>query len=128
MKWPLSSKQVVFVVEDNDAYRILISNILMHIGYKVVQFSCAIEALKHVTNYMPKIIISDIQMPLMDGFEFFKALEKDYPFNAIPFIYISSSNKREDIETAARLSKRSMLSKPVVSDELCKVIDEILMD
>lgn len=123
---PLFKKPVVFVVEDNNAYRILISNILIYNGYEVIQFACAIEALKNVANYRPNIIVSDIQMPLMNGFEFFEALVKTYPTDLIPFIYISSTNKEEDKKRALQLSNRAVMAKPVMGKDLCNAINEVL--
>ena len=73
----------------------------------------AVEMLEYCK---PSLIISDIQMPCMDGFELYVMIKKRYPKFDIPFVYLSSTTSQEE-----------MLGKPVRPDELMHSINKAIL-
>lgn len=119
-------KPLVFVVEDNKAYRILIGRILQKKGYMVLMFEDGRKALDMLRYVKPNLILSDIQMPEMNGFEFHEEVNEYFPQKTIPFIYLSSTNLDEDILKATKLGAIGMLKKPVQPEELTTSIETVL--
>lgn len=92
----------------------------------IMMFEHGRQAIEMLDYCMPKLILSDIQMPCMDGFELYTMIKKRYPKLNIPFVYISSTTSTREIEKATSLSTRSMLAKPVSPDLLLNSINEAL--
>ncbi len=121
------TKPLVYIVEDNNAYRVLLGRILEKKGCMVMMFDNARKAVEMIGSVYPNLIVSDIQMPGMDGFELYNTIKRDYPRLNIPFVYISSTTDTEEIEMAKELSMRKMLGKPVHPDVLFNSIQEALI-
>lgn len=117
-----NKKQIIFIVEDNDAYRILIGRMLEQRGFSVLMFHNGFKALEMLKYIIPSIILSDIEMPGMDGFMLHEQVEALYPDVGIPFQYISSTSKEEIIERANVLSIHELVKKPVQPDELSHIL------
>lgn len=123
----INTKPLVYIVEDNNAYRMLLGRILEKKGYMVMMFENARKAVEMIGSVYPNLIISDIQMPGMDGFELYITIKRDYPKLNIPFVYISSTTELDEIRMANELSMREMLGKPVHPDVLFNSIQEALV-
>lgn len=117
---------LVFVVEDNTAYCILVGRILERNGFSVMMFESGIKALEMLDHVKPDLILSDIQMPEMDGFRFNKEVRKRYNGLNIPFVYISSSRSRSIIKRANRIGAINMLGKPVTPMDLNHSLRQVL--
>lgn len=117
-----NKKEIVFVVEDNDAYRVLIGRMLEQHGFLVLTFDSGFKALEMLEYMVPSIILSDIQMPEMDGFTFREKIEDLYPSIKIPFQYISSTNEKKLIERANMLSIEKLVRKPAKGKELSDIL------
>tara|TARA_R110002096_G_scaffold153285_1_gene316970 strand:+ start:4430 stop:4831 length:402 start_codon:yes stop_codon:yes gene_type:complete len=126
-KEPKYIKPLVFIVEDNEAYRILLGRILEKRGFMIMMFENGRKAVEMLEYCKPSLIISDIQMPCMDGFELYVMIKKRYPKFDIPFVYLSSTTSQEEIEKATKLSMREMLGKPVRPDELMHSINKAIL-
>jgi CheY-like chemotaxis protein len=74
---------------------------------------------------LPSLILLDLKMPRVNGFEVLKELKKDEKLRVLPVIVFTSSEKNEDIELAYRLGCNSYIVKPVKFDEFIKVMEEI---
>lgn len=81
----------VLVVEDNKTDRALLGEMLAYKDYVVAVASNGIEALKSVKSSKPDIIISDIMMPVMDGFTLLRELKKNESTKLIPLIFYSGT-------------------------------------
>jgi CheY-like chemotaxis protein len=119
-------KPLVFIVEDNKAYRILIGRLLQRKGFMVMMFENGRKALDMLRYVKPQLVLSDIQMPVMDGFEFHEHINEEFPKSNIPFIYLSSTQSEIEIQKATELGATGMLGKPVSPDTLTQSIDKVL--
>ncbi|MEQ8577547.1 MAG: response regulator [Balneola sp.] len=116
------TKPIVFIVEDNDAYRVLTGRMLEQRGFLVLLFSDGYKALEMLEYIIPNIILSDIQMPGMDGFTLHKKIEDLYPNIKVPFQYISSTTEKSVIERANSLSIEQLVQKPAKPEELSRTL------
>lgn len=122
----IKHRPLIYVVEDNNAYRLLLGRILEKRGYFVMMFSNGREALKMAANMNPSLVVSDIQMPGMNGFDLFYGLKRKYPELEVPFLYVSSTNEAGEIETANKLGQMELLGKPVRPDKLLHSVQTVL--
>lgn len=113
----------VLLVEDNDINRLYASNVLK-------TWNCAIEmaengyvAVEKLKNNTFDIILMDVQMPVMDGYEATKAIRMgDPPKNKIPIIALTANATRKDIERCLAAGMNDCVPKPFTPDELFRVL------
>jgi CheY-like chemotaxis protein len=74
---------------------------------------------------LPSLILLDLKMPKVNGFEVLKELKKDEKLRVLPVIVFTSSERNEDVELAYKLGCNSYVVKPVKFDEFIKVMEEI---
>ncbi len=115
----------LLIVEDSELTREIIYDSLIQFNYEIEQASNGLEALEKIEYFKPDIILSDIDMPKMDGIKIFKNL-KSRGFN-IPVIFLSSHEEEDKIKYvksigAATFLKKSEFSPEYVSDLIKKEI------
>jgi CheY-like chemotaxis protein len=121
-------KPLVFIVEDNQAYRMLIGRVLEQRGFLVMMFEHGRKAMDMLNYIQPSLILSDIAMPCMDGFELYSKVKEYYPKLRIPFVYLSSSTCPKDIDKATKIGASRMLGKPISPDDLAQTLDTVLKE
>ena len=112
----------LLVVEDDPAMLVALSDILESAGYKVKTAANGLEALDKLNDTRPALILSDIAMPVMDGFELLEAVRQRPSGATIPFIFLTARGTREDIFTGKTLGVDDYITKPVTSRELLAAI------
>ena len=110
----------ILVVEDHDATADLMSNFLGMIGFKVEIAGNGREAVAQVRSRRPDLVLMDIHMPVMDGFEATRRIKG--AGNAPPIIALSASVFETDQSMVVEAGCDAFLSKPVVQDELLDLI------
>ncbi len=110
-------KTIVLVVEDNFDLREMIKEILHH-EYRVVEAENGIEGLKRAEEIIPDLIISDIMMPRMDGYEFSRKIKESEKTNHIPIIILTAKAATEDKLQGLEIGADDYLIKPFDEKEL----------
>lgn len=122
-----TEKASLFIVDDCNAYRVLMGILLKREGYEVKAYENALDALKALESHIPDIIISDLEMPYMNGMAFFKELRKiDSCYKNIPFVFISSIEDELRIEEVKRISKRPFIRKSAPMGLVVETIKDFL--
>lgn len=103
-------------------YRTFVQRILENAGYLVLAFEDGRTALEALDKYQPKCIISDIQMPRMNGFELHRMVNRYFPHRGISFIYMTSNPSTKNIEKAFNLGAVDFFGKPMQKSELLRRI------
>ena len=122
----LSYKRIL-IVDDSMTTRSMIKNILINLGYGVDSVLDATEALVKLKLGHYDLIITDINMPKMDGYEFVEILRNDEMYMDIPIIVMSSISKDEAMKKLGKLKIDSYMQKDLFNQtEFTKKVREIL--
>ncbi|MEI6050814.1 MAG: hybrid sensor histidine kinase/response regulator [Bacteroidota bacterium] len=108
----------ILIVDDTPANLMLLSQILKDNGYKVRPVLNGILALQVAEKEKPDLILLDIMMPDMDGFEVCCRLKKNPNLKDVPVIFISALNSTEDIVKALTSGGADYISKPFQTEEV----------
>ncbi len=116
----------ILVVDDDSILRRVLQNSLEQKGYQVISVGSGKEALIKFNRDIPDIIVSDISMPEMDGFEFCRQLRSQPSGKLIPFIFLSAKNELDDRIQGHTIGADSYLSKPFEMKELLANIEALI--
>ena len=119
-------KTVVMVVDDSLTMRKVLGRLLEREGYEVIVAKDGMEGIQKLQETLPDIILSDIEMPRMDGFEFSRNVRADARTAGIPIIIISSRTAEKHQNHAKELGVNAFLGKPVQDDELITQITALI--
>lgn len=111
-------KGVILVVEDSPATAKLLELKLKDEGYNVVMSANAMDAMDKLYDFSPDLILSDIMMPDINGFELLQKIRSETMRGDIPFIFISAKNSAEDKLRGFGLGGDDYVTKPIHLDEL----------
>jgi chemosensory pili system protein ChpA (sensor histidine kinase/response regulator) len=122
----MPSRRLVMVVDDSLTVRKFTTRLLAREGFEVVTARDGVDALKLLSDHTPDVILLDIEMPRMDGFEFAKTIKGDSKTASIPVIMITSRTADKHRNRAAELGVERFLGKPYQEDELLGEIGGLL--
>lgn len=122
------SQVTVMVVDDSLTVRRASQKMLERNGFKVIFGKDGADALEQLQMFIPDIILSDIEMPKMDGFEFVKNIKNTEKYSKIPVIMITSRTADKHKEYAFSLGANGFLGKPYNEEELMANINALLKD
>ncbi|MDR1530386.1 MAG: Hpt domain-containing protein [Burkholderiales bacterium] len=120
--------KLVLIVDDSLTIRKVTSRLMVREGYAVETAKDGFDALKVLTERRPDIILLDIEMPRMDGFEFAKLVKSDSKLWDIPIIMITSRTADKHREHAEELGVEAYFGKPYQEEELLKSMRELLKE
>ena len=118
----MSEKHLVLLVEDNPHNRKIFSGMLTHAGFRVVEAADGNAALAEVAKEKPEIILMDLSIPGIDGWECTRRLKADDKTKAIPIIALTAHAMRGDEERAIAAGCDGYLAKPISPK---KVVEEV---
>ena len=113
---------LVMVVDDSLTVRRVTQRLLLREGYRVVVAKDGLDALERFADEVPDIVLSDIEMPRMDGFDLVRNLRADARLRDLPVIMITSRIAQKHRDYAAELGVDHYLGKPYAEDELLALI------
>lgn len=117
----------ILIVEDDENSRIYLERALKSQNYMVESVANGALALEKAIQAPPDIIISDILMPVMDGFDLCRKVKVDKRLQRIPFIfYTATFTDEKDKELAVSLGASRFIVKPVEMEDFFKVIEEVI--
>jgi len=120
---PTSPKKRILAVEDHDLLLSAIRDILEVEGYEVRTATDGVDALDKLQTFRPDLIIADISMPRMDGYEFFDAVHANPEWVPIPFIFLTARAEREDRLRGKAMGAEDYIIKPFDPQELVVVVN-----
>ncbi|MFH0992436.1 MAG: response regulator [bacterium] len=112
----------LLIIDDDDAFRTTIANELEDEGYSVYQAADGREGIKHAQTHLPDVILCDIKMPEMDGFEVLGELQKDPTTAPISFIFLTAHSDQPTTRHGMALGADDYLAKPVSIEEVLAAI------
>ena len=108
----------ILLVDDQPKNLMLLSDILTHNGFQVGSTTSGKMALKYLENNTPQLILLDVKMPEMDGFELCRQLKSDEKYRGIPVIFISALNEIDDKIAAFKAGGVDYITKPFQEEEV----------
>ena len=116
------SVPLVMVVDDSLTVRKITTRLLERAGYQVVTAKDGVDALEQLTDISPNVMLLDVEMPRMDGFELAKRLRQDSKTKSLPIIMITSRTAEKHRNYALELGVNEYLGKPYQEEELLQHI------
>ncbi|MFY9399372.1 MAG: response regulator [Desulfomonilia bacterium] len=121
-------ERLILVVDDSPVIRTLVENGLKEVGFQVALAPDGRSALSMLEHSRPDLILSDIDMPEMNGEEFCQAVHSDPVFRTIPFIVMSARDERPVMRRMLQLGADAYLVKPFNVDQLVITVEKLLSD
>ncbi len=115
----------VLVVEDTPEQMEIISVYLQQGGYTVIPSQTAQEAIDLAMRHQPQVIISDVVMPDMSGFELCRSLRKNPATAQIPFVFCSAKDEHVDRLWGMKQGASAYITKPYHAEELLQTIEAV---
>lgn len=120
------SRKKILVVDDDETILESVSIVLDVAGYDWVTSNNGRAALAAVEHNKPDLIISDVQMPGMNGYEFYEALRQNSDWVSIPFVFLTGLRDKEDIRKGYKLGVDHYLVKPFTPEDLLVAVENRL--
>ena len=118
----VSAVPLVLVVDDSITVRRVTQRLLQREGYRVALAADGLQALERLQQERPAVVLSDIEMPRMDGFDLVRNIRADASLSDLPVIMITSRIAEKHREHARELGVNHYLGKPYSEDELLALI------
>lgn len=120
-------EHTIITVDDSSTMRRIIKNTLMKIGFSnILEAGHGIEALEVLAKNKVDLIITDWNMPEMDGLTFVKALRAKSEYKEIPILMVTTEAAKEDILTALRSGVNNYIVKPFTPETLQEKVFKLL--
>ena len=118
----------ILVAEDERDIRELIAFTLQFAGYQVISTNNGEEAFETAKNEIPDLILLDIRMPRMTGYEACSHLKAESSTKNIPVIFLSAKGQEAEVQTGLDLGATDYIVKPFSPDQLVNRIQAALMN
>lgn len=119
------NKKHVLVVDDVTTNLRYIGEILKE-EYMLTMAKSGSQALKLMEKNVPDIILLDIKMPEMDGFELLEIIKNDDRYKQIPVVFLTADNEADNVEKSIGLGASDLIKKPFRPDEMLDRIAKVL--
>ena len=111
-------KKRILIIDDFEPLLEEVSDFLTFEGFKTYTAKDGAEGIQMAIQHKPDLIICDIQMPKMDGFDVFKTLEKIPSVHSVPFIFLTARAQAEDFKIGLKTGADDYITKPLEMDTL----------
>lgn len=123
---PQNPKAIILVAEDEKDIRELISITMRLAGYKVWTANDGLEALELAPKVQPDLILMDVRMPKMTGYEACKAMKEMPETKDIPIVFLSAKGQEAEIKQGLEAGAVAYVLKPFAPADLTSQIEELL--
>jgi chemosensory pili system protein ChpA (sensor histidine kinase/response regulator) len=118
--------RTVMIVDDSVTVRKVTSRIIERQGWEVMLAKDGIDAVRQLQDHVPELMLLDIEMPKMDGFEVLRTVRRDEQLKDLPIIMITSRAGEKHKQEAMELGVNEYLGKPFQEEILLSTIEEVL--
>ncbi len=118
--------RLILVVDDSATVRKFVATALSLKGFRVMTASDGLEALEKMPQETVDLVITDLNMPDMDGFEFIKSLRETSQYQELPIVILSSMTDDRHKNHGLSLGAHSFLEKPFSVEEVQQEVSKLL--
>jgi chemosensory pili system protein ChpA (sensor histidine kinase/response regulator) len=122
----VDDKKTIMVVDDSITIRKVTERMLLRYGIEVILAKDGVDATNQLQDHIPDLMLLDIEMPRMDGFEVATYVRNEERLKDIPIIMITSRTGSKHKEKAMKIGVNRYLGKPFQEDDLVSNINDIL--
>lgn len=112
----------ILVVDDIPLNIMLIEKMLNRFKFNIIKASNGADAVQKVEEHHPHLLLLDLMMPVMDGYQALETIRKTVSSEQMPVIILSALNSNDDINRAMRLGADDFVTKPVVMERLINCV------
>ncbi len=116
----------ILIAEDERDIRELVSFSLQFGGFTVVQASNGVEAVERAQAELPDLVLMDVRMPKMTGYEACKQMKQIPAVRDIPVVFLSAKGQESEIQTGLEAGAEEYILKPFAPDDLVKQVRAVL--
>jgi CheY-like chemotaxis protein len=116
----------ILIAEDERDIRDLIAFTLRFAGYEVLTANNGEEAVQMTQKELPDLVLTDVRMPKMTGYEACKLIKADPATRHIPVVFLSAKGQEAEVQTGLASGGDEYLLKPFAPDQLTRKVAEIL--
>ncbi len=116
----------ILIAEDEPDIRDLVAFTLRFAGHEVTPTSNGEEAFQQASVVMPDLILMDVRMPKMTGYEACRAIKATPTLKDIPVVFLSAKGQDTEIQTGMDVGAEEYMLKPFATDQLVQRVKEIL--
>ncbi len=120
------SMATILIVDDNNDMRAEIADLLELAGWSTLSASNGMEGIEAARKYQPDLILCDIFMPVLNGYEAYSQLTTDEKTAQIPFVFLTAADSVEQVVATTAISPDRVLRKPFEARNLIETIERLL--
>jgi two-component system, sensor histidine kinase and response regulator len=114
--------KTILIIEDEICIRESIQDVLELEGYRTLAADNGVVGVELALEHLPDLVLCDISMPAMDGYEVLKVLQQNSETNTIPFVFLTARTTKADLRLGMNLGADDYLAKPCSASELLHAI------
>lgn len=115
---PIEAEADILIVDDEPVVRRILANQLTSQGYRVSRAASGAEALEQLSKRRPDLVLLDVMMPKMSGFEVCRSLREQHSLEELPVIFLTAKSRVEDLVVGLAAGANDYLAKPISKSEL----------
>ena len=122
----MADKIRIMLVEDEEELIRIVQTFFRDEGFEVYTAMSGEDAVDLLTRIVPDVIVSDVKMGTMDGFDFLEEVRKKPELRNVPFIFLTIMDDRDSVKRAEKLGATGYMTKPFDVEELLEKVKEVL--
>ena len=123
----IEKHQTVMLIDDETQWLDLIRQVLANESYNVITASSGEAALKKMHRRRPDLILSDVRMPVLNGFDLFEKVKNDPQLKGIPYVFMSSIDDFDAMRTAREIGADDYFEKPFDAESVKTIVLDLLI-
>jgi DNA-binding response OmpR family regulator len=117
----------ILVIDDEPEITGIIKSFLAGAGYDVLVENSSVMGVEKAKSFRPDLIILDIMMPVMDGYEVCKSIKKDLDLSSVPVLFLTGKDVTEDAGQSFKVGADLFIKKPFSCERLLQMVMMVLM-
>jgi len=117
----------VLVIDDEPEITDIVEAFLTEAGYAVTVENSAVNAVAKASGFKPDVILLDIMMPGMDGYDICQALKKEPYLAHVPIIFLTGKDRQDDMGRSFKVGGDMFIKKPFSCERLLEIVNIVVM-